>query len=266
MSSKERSTDTVAEGPDQQIQKMLQEQMQTLAAHLTKEEEGDPKYALKSAANRKEQHALEIATALKELQQEFYVGFEALFESIETLRVEEPALFTDTLMVDLLKYLEFFRALSDNPTQAVKEITEEKKTIAEICEFGQATLDFFNLIGEKALIANEFEKAIGLYHLLTQINAKNYRWWLGLGNAYFFCNRFEEALDAYLGAQLAEPRNVYGYLYSAACHEKNNNIADAIEELDLAISMMANEPALQELKKQAEADRKRMNIQLRSNK
>lgn len=139
------------------------------------------------------------------------------------------------------------------PYQAILDQCKEFKPASEPGtlksprdEFGfdDKAMKAFNQAAAYLYEQKEFEKLIGVYTLLSYLEPEDQAYWLGLGNAEYFCRHYESALLAYEAAIEADPKNPDSYLFASHCYEQLGQLDRAIELCDEALGVIASNPAM----------------------
>lgn len=126
---------------------------------------------------------------------------------------------------------------------------QEGKSMQEIYGISDETIEHFYHAAKAIYDRKDYEDAINAFSFLCFLNRKNYAFWIGLGNSEFFCNRFEEALQAYAFAVLADPFEPTPHIQSCFCYEKMGDRELAKNALDLALISMGDNVEHAEMKK-----------------
>lgn len=114
-------------------------------------------------------------------------------------------------------------------------------TLAELFDIKKETYDGFYQIGAQFFNQGEFEKALGIFLLLTHLNPMVFEPWLGLGVCWQKNDEPVKALTAFSMASIVFPKHPAPHIHSAEVYVM-------IEQNDLA------EQTLQYAKRECEAE------------
>jgi tetratricopeptide (TPR) repeat protein len=164
---------------------------------------------------------------LKRIQtglQELYNALNALYE-----------VQNDNAYAEALKH---FRSL-ENPVEI-----KGKRTPRESYGLSKATMEAFNQAASFLYENKEYEKAVGVYTFLSYLDPNEPAFWLGLGNAEYYCRCYEAALVAYEAAGEANSNDPQYLLFSSHCYDELGQIEKAIKCTDQALALIASKPSL----------------------
>lgn len=141
--------------------------------------------------------------------------------------------------------LKHFKSL-ENPAEV-----KGKRTPKESYGLSNSTMQAFNKAASYLYESKEYEKAVGVYTFLSYLDPNEAAFWLGLGNAEYYCRCYEAALVAYEAAAEADPNDPQHFLFSSHCYDELGQIEKAIKCTDQALALIASRPNLVEWREKA---------------
>ena len=239
------------EALQEQASHELEEGFTALAEVLTDfeiEQDSEPNTLLLKKG-QKEKHANEIAQELIGFKHMLENGAKCFDEILKRFAKERPEKDVKNVSVDLAK-LGFYFITFEEHAEEFDMAMEEDKTIQELVGIRPATL---KLLYEAAALLYEearFSDAASCFAILTFLNPHEPLFWLGLGNAEYYCQHYEKALMTYAFVVQVNPDDPTPHLFSSKCYEELQDIDNAINALDLALYVIRDEENQEQLKKQ----------------
>ncbi len=229
---------------------------------VSEEEQGKP--SLVPPQPHREYLKQQFKAVLNKGKQTFEQGANVVFETLQYLAEhgeseEERLLLSDMLQGDFLTFIEGCAYYVVHPEQA-RTAMEGGKSIATICGMSETTLRGLYHAAKYVYEQKRYEEASQAFTFLLYINATVPFFWLCLGNAEFYCKRYESALVAYSRAIILDPMDMSAYLYGVKCLENLGQIEQACQLLDAALMALdaSQDEKKQEWKTQIERERVRL--------
>src|SRR5581483_249883 len=138
----------------------------------------------------------------------------------------------------------------------------QEKSLQEMCGMSDETLKRFYKAAKYLYEHKEYEHAMAVFGILNLLNPKKPIFLLSIGHSAYFLHQYEAALNAYAICSMKHPLEYSCHLYSCKCYEEMNQIDLAINALDLALIVIADNPELNALKQEIASEQKRLTQKL----
>ena len=125
------------------------------------------------------------------------------------------------------------------------ELQEESFiTNQQLMGISDKTLNSIYTLGRTLVEEKSFDQALNIFHALCFFNPWVGEYWLGLGMCLFNMNEYDQALEILNMAQILQPDKAAGFIYSAFCHFKLNQLnllQEDIKRIEEVFSQSAEE-------------------------
>lgn len=202
-----------------------------------------PKQAEKAKLGEELRH--EFITLKRRLEN----GSRALEHGLQQAAKENHQIHVAAVKADLQKLAGFLDGVRPN---------QKGETLQEIVGIEEATIDALYAATKYLYDRQNYQEAADAFGVLTLLNPNYPSFWIGFGNAEYFCNHFEAALLAYAMAVEADPEEVMPHLYSCRCYEQLHQLDNAINALDMALFVIQEKGGLTDLKQEIEREKNRL--------
>jgi len=143
-----------------------------------------------------------------------------------------------------------------------KAPSHEILSIKEIAGISTKSLDAFFAAAQFLMDEQRFAEAANVLFYLCNLNPNDVNYLLALGSAEYHTGEFLRASAAFDLAQLLDPQNPFSYLYGAHSREHLKQYEEALQLVELSLSLLDNEPSLEDLKPDAKLFRERLKAQV----
>ncbi|MCE5294188.1 MAG: tetratricopeptide repeat protein [Chlamydiales bacterium] len=150
--------------------------------------------------------------------------------------------------------------LITNDRQAFIEALVQDKSLQQIAGITDAVLEKIYQCAKYHYDQEHFQEASDAFCVLTILQPQNPVFWLGLGNSEYHLKNYDEALHAYAFVSRCNPDDYYSHIYACRCYEAQEDLENAINELQLALFVLNNNPEEKELQLTLELQVKRLEL------
>lgn len=228
---------------------------EVLAELVVKEDVGADALEPKDVYRKK--MAQELAQAMISCKRRIENGAQCLAEALDALAKTSPKMDVAQVTKDFVNLANYFAALDEHLGELLKAF-DEGKSIQELSGMSRSTLDMLYLGAKDLYERQHYEEAANAFGILTFLNPRYMIFWLGLGNAEYFCHHYEGALTAYAFAVYVNPNDPSPHLYSAKCYEELQQMDYAINALDLALYVIQEDKTQDGLRREIEKEKRRL--------
>lgn len=175
--------------------------------------------------------ALRIADGLKE------IGL-----ITDKLALFEPKIFTPEVVLAVKHLCQEESGLQKAALTSLYD-KQQKKPIKDLVGINDQVVRALYRSGAEIYNEGRYKEAAAAFTVITLMDVPAYDAWIGLGNAEFFCQHYQSALIAYAMAAWSNPKNPMSHIHSAHCYEALKQYEPAINALDIALSVIGNNPS-----------------------
>lgn len=231
---------------DPAVEQMIQE-VATQMAEIAMENLPYPSKGLISPSSQQKKLELESEKDLKIFIDRISQGFKQIEEKIKVIQDEDVK----------LELTVFSQKSVQLETQALKSMLypSSPTELKEQMGVSEEALKAIYRIGAETYNHNEYSEAASLFTILALLDASRRDYWLALGNAEYFCQRYYPALIAYAIAAQVDPRDPQCHFLSAHCYQSLKEYDNALNALEIALFIINNNPDLTPLVEKAEGHR-----------
>lgn len=140
----------------------------------------------------------------------------------------------------------------------------EIPTIQEIAGINPEALDAFFDIAQSLMDEKRFQDAADVLFYLINLKPNDVNYLLALGSAEYHAGEFLRASAAFELAQLLDPQNPFPYLYAAHCRENLKQYEEALQLVELSLSIIENEPSLEDVKSDSKLLREHLQMHMKA--
>lgn len=144
--------------------------------------------------------------------------------------------------------------------EEIIEDLDQKSHPYKVLDFSDDTLAECYRLGLLLLGDKKYEEALDVFLFLVLLDHTKYDFWVGLGMMQQLCHRYEMAIDAYEVAAICDLLSPIPYFYLAKCLFAIHDRESSLEALNLAIETAGDQEEYYELKLQAQAAKKTLEM------
>lgn len=222
--------------------KQIEEIANTVAENLINDIPPDP---LKPKNFAKNKMKSELEEQLIDFFEINLKGLKELIETLKTLAANDSTIQLDSIFNQLENLSASMTALSSSP--------DETRSLKDIAQLDEETMNRFNQAAAFLYQNKEYDKSSAVYAFLSLIDSNEPAFYLGWGNSEYFLENYNQAIKVYESLSTLDPGNPHSYFYAAHCYHALNQKIQALRCVDQALDVIKRDPALAQLKDQAEA-------------
>lgn len=219
----------------------IHEMSETITTQLLEDTPPDP---LHPQAFAREKLQIETENQIKEFFEKLALGAKELMVAVLQLKETDPELYTEQLEDQMEQLGESLVVLGDNP--------EDTRSPRELSGITDETMTVFNGLAAKLYANQEYDKSAAVYSFLAFIEPNQPAYWIGSGNSDYYLKNYEKAIKSYEKAIELVPSVPDFYFYCAHCYKELGQVNKSLELVDQALRVIDQDPALQEIRAQAE--------------
>lgn len=163
---------------------------------------------------------------MEKIQEQLFVGIEALFAYVITLSIE--------MRGKVIKELRHLRDLNATEIEKMEIENPETANFAQLLDISEETISIVQKAAWEQMNNSRWDAAEGIYTLLTLLCHNVFQFWFERGIACYYGNNYEASILSYLTALQYTDENPQIYLYLAASYSDSGLVKEAKEALATA--------------------------------
>lgn len=222
----------------------------SLLAHLRGEQALEP-------PKKQEGLKREFVKELQPIVQRMQKGMSLILEFLTSPSTHDTFTLSEETTQQLCQIAAVASVLSDNPQEYLLMLARDK-SLQDIFGLSNETMEKLYQ-GAKFLYEQQnYTESSAAFSVLACISPANHTFWMGFANSEYFCHNYESALMAYAMAGQANSHDPLCHFFSARCYEALKQKDQAINSIELALMVIANQPEYSEWKPRALEHKQRL--------